>query len=134
MFVKATVVLYELRLKRLKASHEVIHDAHRVAFGEFYSCSEELAAAEEHYNSLSSCVLRAAAKELIDAAGGRRSASWKRVKKCERAEVKNDRKSVRMEADLAKMKAGLSEADVRQKAPSTSSSRSIVAVYSAALQ
>lgn len=134
MFVKTIVVLYELRLKRLKASHEVLHVAHRVASGEFHGCCDELVAAKKHYDSMSSCVLRMMAKELIDAAGGRRSTSEERMKKCERAEAKADRKVAHIEADLAKMKASLSEADVRQKAPSASPSRSAVAVYSAALQ
>lgn len=113
-----------LRLKHRKVSSEAIHKAYEVAFREYYSACDAFDALQKEYGNIPCYVLRPEDKLLIDAAGGRRSKAYQKMKACEAAAIKIDRMTTRVRTrgtQLAKQK-------------SVSSLRRAVSVYATALQ
>jgi hypothetical protein len=108
MFVKIFAVLYELRLKRLEALSEEIHEAYRTTFHEYYRLIDEHAAIREEYSHIPKYLLSEAEKAHIGAAGGRQSEALAAMNEREKTAARIDLAVSRTKARAAYYAAKLS--------------------------
>jgi hypothetical protein len=90
LFVEFFAVLYELQLKRHEARSERIHKRYERAFKDYYALHDKCTAVRAEYSTMPRAILGGNELASIDAAGGRQSKAFIKMKKRETAASKID--------------------------------------------
>lgn len=90
LFVEFFAVLYELQLKRLEARSGRIHKRYERAFKDYYALHDKCTAVCAEYSTMPRAILGGDELAYIDAAGGRQSKAYTKMKKRETKATKID--------------------------------------------